>query len=238
MGGSEGRERRSSSDTSEHSSVDRPSVSRALSGAFREHPLQGALGELIGIRAAEVLFWRSARVWHDLLDISGPVDDVDIVVDADGAFPVHLETKCHLDEPNKPLFLQRARAEPVSCPRRRRIPSDPRRTRPRAHLPRSPDPARRRRVETYGDPARAISLRDLCSQYFTEDWAALRRRVAESPVVISAERLDAAFERARSSPLPGSDEWWGGNSGRVVASVSRVSAGAEVVAISMSRGVE
>ena len=48
MGGSEGRERRSSSDTSEHSSVDRPSVSRALSGAFREHPLQGALGELSG----------------------------------------------------------------------------------------------------------------------------------------------------------------------------------------------
>lgn len=65
-----------------------------LSGAFREHPLQGALGELIGIRAAEVLYWRSARVWHDLLDISGPVGDVDIVVDADGAFPVHLETKC------------------------------------------------------------------------------------------------------------------------------------------------
>lgn len=109
MGGSEGRERRSSSVTSEHSSVDRPSVSRALSGAFREHPLQGALGELIGIRAAEVLFWRSARVWHDLLDISGPVDDVDIVVDADGAFPVHLETKCQLDEPNKRLSLINAR---------------------------------------------------------------------------------------------------------------------------------
>ena len=46
---------------------------------------------------------------HDLIDFSGPVDEVDLQVD-DGQGALRLEAKCHLIAPNKRLFLINARA--------------------------------------------------------------------------------------------------------------------------------
>ncbi len=63
--------------------------------------LQGVVGELVALSRLEGLGFSCT---HDLLDVSGPVDDVDIRASIDGV-ELAIEAKCLLMAPNKHLFL-------------------------------------------------------------------------------------------------------------------------------------
>jgi hypothetical protein len=70
----------------------------------RLNNIQGVIGELVGILALEQVVPSPPHFTHDLLDLSGPANDVDIVATLQEGDELRLETKCHLDVANEKLL--------------------------------------------------------------------------------------------------------------------------------------
>lgn len=172
----------------------------------RLNDIQGLIGELVGIRALEKLDPPPTRLRHDILDLTGPVDDVDVVAVLPSGVELRLETKCHLDEPNKSLFLINERAHERSGERASigYIPVIGKLGQARVYAGRliPHDEVDRWAVKPFRDPARAISLNDLCVRYFGAAWSTTRSKVSASAGVATAQELFVVFEGARAMTPP------------------------------------
>ena len=75
----------------------------------RQNDLQGALGELLGLRLLEESLPEGHAIQHCLVDLEGSIDECDLVVTT-SAGTVKYEVKCHFDESKKKYLAINERA--------------------------------------------------------------------------------------------------------------------------------
>ncbi len=162
--------------------------------------LQGAFGELLVATVLEDMLPK-ACVQFDALRWEGAGDDVDALVELHGE-EFLIETKCHLHEPAKRLFLINADAAERSQSRGARsfVPVISRTGAAVAFLG---APIRMHavlswplRTWSYGDPARSAHLDAVSSEYFDRSYEALLRELERAGLAIGPMSLSAVATTA------------------------------------------
>jgi hypothetical protein len=155
--------------------------------------IQGAIGELLALqRVSEVA--SIERVEHNLLSLSSPIDDVDVII-GEGEHSLPLEAKCLLMEQRKRLFLVNQIAHQRSLARKAQgyipILTSPGSSTafvgaliPVAEIDKWPV-----HQFQYGDPAYGLDLPSFTARYFDRSETKIRETLE-----VSRERL-ARFEQ-------------------------------------------
>jgi hypothetical protein len=163
--------------------------------------LQGCFGELVVGTLVEAAV-PGVSLECQLLDWDGPVDDVDLKIGG-RTRQVLVETKCHLDELNKRLFLVNKVAAERSAVRGAEffIPVFSRVGAGRAlvgrHLPVAAVQGWRIENFQYGDRARAEQLDTVLKAHFDCDLGTARKVIGDAPSVTDAQGLNRVAQAAR-----------------------------------------
>jgi hypothetical protein len=172
----------------------------------RLNDIQRVIGELAGILALEQVVPNPPHIIHDLLDLSGPVNDVDIVATLRAGDKLRLETKCHLDVAHKKLLLINLREHEKSGARGSCAYVPVLGKLGRACLlvgrPIPHEDVDAWKIERFRDKARSIRLEDLCTAYLQKSWRDVRVLVDSSREVCAPETLFAIFARAYGTKPP------------------------------------
>jgi hypothetical protein len=193
--------------------------------------LQGAFGELLIASLLEAEL-PDAIVRFDPLRWEGAADDVDARVSLLG-HEFLIETKCHLDESRKSLFLVNADAAERSAQRGARsfVPVIARSGSRVAMVGRPILVSAVRSWEIaswgYGDPARSAPLARVSQQQFDRPYRDLLRAISESGVAVEpAALLDAAgVARGRFGELRSGGRSVSRAPGEAIAQLSAIAAG-------------